>query len=62
MIAPTKPTNKATEAAQIEHHQHAHNALSTALWFVARGDIPAAMSRIRRAQSHLKIAIEGGAA
>ena len=33
--------------------QHAHNALSTAAWHVARGEAPQALSRLRRAQSHI---------
>jgi hypothetical protein len=42
--------------------QHAHNALSTAAWHVARGEAPQALSRLRRAQSHLMASMEGGAA
>ncbi|MDP2680312.1 MAG: hypothetical protein Q8O85_16550 [Rhodoferax sp.] len=33
--------------------QHAHNALNTAAWHVARGEAPQALSRLRRAQSHI---------
>ena len=33
--------------------QHAHNALSTAAWHVARGEAPQALARIRRARSHI---------
>lgn len=33
--------------------QHAHNALSTAAWHVARGEAPQALVRMRRAQSHI---------
>ena len=33
--------------------QHAHNALSTAAWHVARGEAPQALARMRRAQSHI---------
>ena len=57
------------EAAQavlsgIDHtaHQHAHNALSTAAWHVARGEAPQALSRLRRAQSHIMASMEVGAA
>ena len=34
-------------------HQVAHNALSMASWHIARGETGRAMSRIRRAQTHL---------
>ncbi len=33
--------------------QHAHNALSTAAWHIARGEAPQALARMRRAQSHI---------
>lgn len=67
MITSTKPTTPEVQRHQphqddLANHQHAHNALATALWHVARGDLPAAMSRIRRAQAHLSNAMEGGAA
>lgn len=39
-------------------HQHAHNALSTAAWHIARGDGPRALSRLRRAQSHILAGME----
>ena len=39
--------------------QHAHNALSTAAWHVARGEAPQALSRLRRAQSHFRAIMEG---
>lgn len=42
--------------------QHAHNALSTACWHIARGEAPQALSRLRRAQSHIMASMEGGAA
>jgi hypothetical protein len=40
-------------------HQHAHNALSTAAWHIARGEAPQALSRLRRAQSHILASMEG---
>jgi hypothetical protein len=43
-------------------HQHAHNALSTAAWHIARGEAPKALARLRRAQSHILASMEGGAA
>ena len=43
-------------------HQHAHNALSTACWHIARGEAPQALTRLRRAQSHILASMEGGAA
>ncbi len=42
--------------------QHAFNALSTAAWHVARGEPAKALARMRRAQSHIKASMEGGAA
>lgn len=44
--------------------QHAFNALSTASWHAARGDAHQALSRLRRAQSHLTTSMQaqGGAA
>ena len=42
--------------------QHAHNALSTAAWHIARGEAPQALARLRRAQSHIKASMEGAAA
>ena len=42
-------------------HQHAHNALSTASWHIARGEAPQALTRLRRAQSHILASMEGRA-
>lgn len=42
--------------------QHAHNALSMAAWHVARGESAQALARLRRAQSHIRAGMEGGAA
>lgn len=39
-------------------HQHAHNALSAACWHIARGEAPQALSRLRRAQSHIMASME----
>ena len=39
--------------------QHAHNALSTAAWHIARGEAPQALARMRRAQSHILASMEG---
>lgn len=55
--APPTPV-PATPEADLVAHQHVHNALAVALWHVARGDFPAAMARIRRAQSRLKSMME----
>lgn len=41
--------DQADTAAQ----QHAHNALATACWHIARGEAPQALARLRRAQSHI---------
>lgn len=38
--------------------QHAFNALSTAAWHIARGEAPQALSRLRRAQSHIMASME----
>ena len=49
--------NDANQAAT----QHAHNALSTACWHIARGEGAQALSRLRRAQSHILASMEGRA-
>jgi hypothetical protein len=41
--------------------QHAYNALSTAAWHCARGEPGKALSRMRRAQSHITSGMEGRA-
>ena len=41
--------------------QHAHNALSTAAWHIARGEAPQALVRLRRAQSHISASMDGRA-
>lgn len=40
--------------------QAAFNALSTAQWYVGRGQPAAALSRLRRAKSHITAMLEGG--
>lgn len=52
----------ALDGDSLEARQHAHNALSTAAWHVARGETPQALARLRRAQSHIKASMEGAAA
>jgi hypothetical protein len=49
------------EQADIAAQQHAFNALSTASWHAARGELPLALSRIRRAQTHIAHSMEGRA-
>lgn len=49
------------DEAAIALHLQAHNALSVAGWHIARGDVPAALSRIRRAQTHIAHSMEGRA-
>lgn len=44
----------ALDGFDMEARQHAHNALSTAAWHVARGEGSQALARLRRAQSHIK--------
>ena len=39
-------------------HQLAFNALSTALWHIARGELPQALARMRRARSHIMASLE----
>lgn len=39
-------------------HQHAHNALSTAAWHIARGEAPQVLARLRRARSHIMASME----
>jgi outer membrane protein assembly factor BamD (BamD/ComL family) len=45
----------------IETHQLADNALSMARWYHSRGEPAKALARLRRAQSHIKTAMQGGA-
>ena len=59
-----KLANQALQAhdrQSLAAHQHAFNAMSTASWHVARGELPQALSRLRRANSHITAALEGGA-
>ncbi len=42
--------------------QHAHNALTVAAWHVARCEPAQALSRLRRAKSHIMSSMEGAAA
>ncbi len=42
-----------------EASQHAHNALSTAAWHCARGEPAKALTRLRRAQSHIAASMGG---
>ena len=43
----------ALDGTDLAASQHAHNALSTAAWHIARGEAPQALARMRRAQSHI---------
>lgn len=52
---------KAIAQHQSEASQHAHNALSTAAWHISRGEAPQALSRLRRAQSHILASMQGRA-
>lgn len=52
----------ALEGLEQAANQHAYNALSTACWHIARGDAPQALSRLRRAQSHIMAGMESGRA
>jgi hypothetical protein len=59
LVCPVIPS-ATYNALTIELHQHAHNALSTAAWHIARGDAPQALVRLRRAQSHILASMEAG--
>jgi hypothetical protein len=48
----------ALESTDQAAYQHAHNALSTAAWHIARGEAPQALTRLRRAQSHILASME----
>ena len=52
----------ALDGGNLAARQHAHNALSTAAWHVARNEAPQALARLRRAHSHITASMEGGAA
>ena len=52
----------ALDGTDLAASQHAHNALSTAAWHIARGEAPQALARMRRAQSHIMASMERGAA
>jgi len=47
----------ADDANEIERHQLAFNALTTASWHLARGNAPAAIARMRRAATHIKAGV-----
>jgi hypothetical protein len=57
-----KAAQAALDGNSLAARQHAHNALSTAAWHVARGEAPQALVRLRRAHSHILASMEGGAA
>lgn len=57
-----KAAQAALDGNSLAASQHAHNALSTAAWHIARGEAPQALARLRRAQSHIMTGMEGGAA
>jgi hypothetical protein len=46
------------ERQDIAAQQHAHTALATASWHIARNELPQALSRLRRATSHIATAME----
>jgi hypothetical protein len=50
----TPPANSLDNLNDLELHQHAFNALSTAAWHIARGEHAKALARIRRAEAHIK--------
>lgn len=53
-----KAAQAALEGNSMEARQHAHNALSTAAWYIAHGEAPQALARLRRAQSHIMASME----
>ncbi|MCF8211993.1 MAG: hypothetical protein K9K38_21700 [Rhodoferax sp.] len=48
----------ALDTNRMAAHQHAHNAISTAAWHIARGEGPQALARLRRAHSHIASSME----
>lgn len=58
----TKAAQAALDGIDLETYQLAHNALSMAGYHVARGEPAKVLARLRRAQSHIKASMEGGAA
>jgi len=53
-----KAAQVAIDGDNMAARQHAHNALSTAAWHIARGEAPQALARLRRAQSHITASME----
>ena len=53
-----KAAQDALDGNSLAACQHAHNALSTAAWHIARGEAPQALARLRRAQSHVLASME----
>lgn len=53
-----KAAQTALDGNSLAARQHAHNALSTAAWHIARGEAGQALARLRRAQSHILNSIE----
>jgi len=51
----------ALNGPSLDASQHAFNALSTAAWYVARGQFDQALGRLRRAHSHIACAMKEGA-
>ena len=52
----------ALDGVDLEVHQRAHNALSTAGWHIARGEPEKALARLRRAQAHILHSMANGKA
>ena len=50
----SSPTATSHSTDDLARHQIAYNALSTASWHLARGDVDQALGRILRAATHLK--------
>jgi hypothetical protein len=53
-----KAAKAALDGNSLAARQHAHNALSTAAWHIARGEAAQALVRLRRAQSHILNSME----
>jgi hypothetical protein len=53
-----KAAQAALDGNSLAARQHAHNALSTAAWHIARGEAPQALARMRRAHSHILASTE----
>ena len=52
------PVQAALDGDNAATYQLAHNSMSAALWHIARGELPLALARMRRARSHIMSSLE----